>query len=583
MDLYDIRSQLNTGKTIYDLKLRVTYYARVSTDKDEQLHSLQAQINYYTEFIKQNTNWVFVEGYIDEGLSGTNVSKRESFLSMIEDAKLKKFDFIITKEISRFSRNTLDSIKYTQQLLSYGVGVFFQSDNINTLMPDAELRLTIMSSIAQDEVRKLSERVKFGFKRAIENGVVLGSNKIWGYRKDKGKLVIEEEEAKVVRLIYDLYANQRMGMRSICNLLTDNVYKNKNGNAFTFSTVRGILSNPKYKGYYCGNKSHKYDYKLNDRKIMDESEWVLYKDVENVPPIVSEELWERANTILKCRGKQFRDSNVAGYNNKYAYSGKIICTEHNVPFYRRMYKYKSGKQVEIWACKLYTERGKSGCESPTIYTSEIDEIMRQSCDMIIENKSEIIHDMLEIYSSISNDTEIKSDISKCEVEINNILKKKDKLLDLSIKDRITDNEFEIRNNRFNDEIDKLKIKIEQLKEDELKNKNINESLDNLRKIISNELDFKNGFDVGLIDSLLDRIEVYKTNDKHKIDLKVYFKLLDKEMKYTINRSRKETSVCNEQYILNISNRSFTFQIGPERFNRQFTKSYNVKYYMQLAV
>ena len=223
------------------------------------------------QFIKQNTNWVFVEGYIDEGLSGTSVNKRESFLSMIEDAKLKKFDFIITKEISRFSRYTLDSIKYTQQLLSYGVGIFFQSDDINTLMPDAELRLTIMSSIAQDEVRKLSERVKFGFKRAIEKGVVLGSNKIWGYRKDKGKLVIEEEEAKVVRLIYDLYANQRMGMRSICNWLTDNGYKNKNGNGFTFSTVRGILSNPKYKGYYCGNKSHKYDYKLNDRKVMDES------------------------------------------------------------------------------------------------------------------------------------------------------------------------------------------------------------------------------------------------------------------------------------------------------------------------
>ena len=131
-------------------------------------------------------NWTFVEGYVDEGLSGTSVKKRERFLRMIEDAHEKKFDFIVTKEISRFSRNTLDSIRYTQELLQCGVGVFFQSDNINTLMPDAELRLTIMSSIAQDEVRKISERVKFGFKRAIENGVVLGSNRIWGYRKQDG-------------------------------------------------------------------------------------------------------------------------------------------------------------------------------------------------------------------------------------------------------------------------------------------------------------------------------------------------------------------------------------------------------------
>ena len=183
MDIYEIRNALTSGKTIYDLPLRVTYYARVSTDKDEQLHSLSAQVSYYTDFIQRCPNWTFVEGYVDEGLSGTSVKKRERFLRMIEDAHEKNFDFIVTKEISRFSRNTLDSIRYTQELLQCGVGVFFQSDNINTLMPDAELRLTIMSSIAQDEVRKISERVKFGFKRAIENGVVLGSNRIWGYWK----------------------------------------------------------------------------------------------------------------------------------------------------------------------------------------------------------------------------------------------------------------------------------------------------------------------------------------------------------------------------------------------------------------
>ena len=132
MDLYTIRNELNTGKTIYDLNLRVTYYARVSTEKDEQVHSLKNQIEYYSDFIKRNQKWSYVDGYIDEGISGTSVNKRESFLKMISDAKLKKFDFIITKEISRFSRNTLDSIKYTQELLSYGVGALFQSDNINT-------------------------------------------------------------------------------------------------------------------------------------------------------------------------------------------------------------------------------------------------------------------------------------------------------------------------------------------------------------------------------------------------------------------------------------------------------------------
>ena len=156
MDLYAIRNMLSQGKSIYDLPLRVTFYARVSTDRYEQLNSLENQVMYFENFIKEQENWIFVEGYVDEGISGTSVKKREDFLRMVDDAKKKKFDLILTKEISRFSRNTLDSIKYTQELLSCGVGVHFLSDNINTFQPDSELRLTIMSSIAQEEISSRS-------------------------------------------------------------------------------------------------------------------------------------------------------------------------------------------------------------------------------------------------------------------------------------------------------------------------------------------------------------------------------------------------------------------------------------------
>jgi DNA invertase Pin-like site-specific DNA recombinase len=318
MDLYNARNELNAGKTIYDLPLRVTYYARVSTEKDEQAHSLKNQIEYYSDYIRRNENWQYVEGYIDEGLSGTSVSKRESFLKMIEDAKLGKFDFIVTKEISRFSRNTLDSIKYTQELLRNGVGVLFQSDNINTLMPDSELRLTIMSSIAQDEVRKISERVKFGFKRAIDSGVVLGNSRIWGYDKENGKLTINEEQAGVVRLIFELYATQNMGMRAISLELARRGHHNGNGNTFSFTTIKNIISNPKYKGYYCGNKTHKVDYRSNDRKVFNKDEWVMYRDEDNVPPIVSEELWEKANHILVKRSEKMSSEDRTSYSNKYA-------------------------------------------------------------------------------------------------------------------------------------------------------------------------------------------------------------------------------------------------------------------------
>ena len=167
LNLYSIRNVLAQGKKLIDLPLRVTFYARVSTDHEEQLNSLENQVMYFENYIKSQTNWIFVPGYVDEGISGTSVNKRDNFLKMVNDAKKGMFNLILTKEISRFSRNTVDSIQYTQELLSYGVGVYFLNDNINTFDSDSELRLTIMSSIAQDEIRKLSERIRFGYKRSV--------------------------------------------------------------------------------------------------------------------------------------------------------------------------------------------------------------------------------------------------------------------------------------------------------------------------------------------------------------------------------------------------------------------------------
>ena len=198
MDIISTREKLRE-KTIYEIPMRVTFYARVSTDSNEQLNSLSNQVTYYEEMIRKNTAWTYVPGYIDEGLSGISTKKRENFHRMVDDAKAGKFDLIVTKEISRFARNTLDSIQYTRDLLGAGVAVFFQNDGVNTLDEDSELRLSIMSSIAQDELRKLSSRVKFGHQQAIKDGVVLGNRRIFGYYKDKGKLVFDETEAPMVR------------------------------------------------------------------------------------------------------------------------------------------------------------------------------------------------------------------------------------------------------------------------------------------------------------------------------------------------------------------------------------------------
>ena len=167
------------GKTIFDLPLKVSYYARVSTEKEEQMNSLENQVAFFENYIRKNKNWTFICAYIDEGITGTSSLKRDNFMRMIEDGKQKKFDLLVTKEVSRFSRDTIDSLYYTRKLLEYDVCVYFLSDNIITASNDGELRLTIMSSMAQDEVRKISERTKFGLKRAIEKGTVLGTDNIW--------------------------------------------------------------------------------------------------------------------------------------------------------------------------------------------------------------------------------------------------------------------------------------------------------------------------------------------------------------------------------------------------------------------
>ena len=540
MDLYNIRGQLNRGKSIYDIPMRVTFYARVSTEKDEQLHSLQSQVQYYSDFIRGNPNWEYIDGYTDEGLSGTSVAKREQFLRMVDDAKLDKFDFIVTKEISRFSRNTMDSIKYTQDLLAAGVGVLFQSDNINTLYPDSELRLTIMSSIAQDEVRKISERVKFGFKRSIEKGVVLGNNKIWGYKKDNGKLVILEEEAELVRLVFDLYVNQSIGIRTIANTLTERGYRNGNGNGFSFSTIKGILSNPKYKGYYCGNKTHKYDYRRNDRRVMESTEWVMYKDHDTVPPIVDEQIWDRANAILRQRSEKMASENKAGYANRYSYSAKIICMEHKTPYHRTEFKYKSGTR-EAWRCKKYAEQGKAMCASPTIYTDELDDIMRQVMEDLTTDKARIIHKLIQMYSDVNVKSSLKEDVAKVQVEINKILSMKDKLLDLSIKGRIDDDEFESRNNKFNAEIAELKQKVEEYQRQSEKNEEFKHTVEIFRSAIANELSFEEVIGEGSIGSLLDRIEVYKTKEKNVVELKIFLKVVDTSVDCSIKRQRGKAS------------------------------------------
>lgn len=356
----DIKGYLSKGKNIYDLKLRVTYYARVSKETENNSTSIINQVNFFINLIKSIPNWTLIKGYVDEGISGKRVDKRENFIKMINDGLNNEFDLILTKSVSRFARNTIDSIKYTNELLYKGVGVLFINDNINTFLNDSEFRLTLMASIAQDELRKLSESVKFGLSQSINRGVVLGNNNILGYTKNKGKLKIVTKEAIIVKEIFNQFITNKYNYIDIARLINKKYNKN-----YDSTSIKRILTNPKYKGYYCGKKTTTIDYKNNKRKNFPKEEWITYKDYTKVKPIVTEEIWDKANSIIEYRKKK-------KYN---FYKGKIICNIHSVPYINKKKKYKN-KYYSYWLCPY-----SNNC--PTLKEEDIFKILPREKDSII--------------------------------------------------------------------------------------------------------------------------------------------------------------------------------------------------------
>ena len=333
----------------------MVFYGRVSTQHEAQLVALENQMKWYEDQMKYHPNWNLVERYIDEGITGTLAAKRPEFVRMLEDAKEGRFDLIVTREVCRFARNTVDTLSITRELKNYGVEVYFVSDNIWTMDGDGELRLSIMATLAQEESRKISERVLAGQAISRENGVLYGTGNIIGYDRIDGKYVINQEQAETIRLIFELYASG-MGMTRVANELTARGRLDGAGNkVWNAVKVSRTIRNATYKGYICYNKSRVNNYLEKKRiKNLDEDSFILKKG--NFEPIVSEELWDYCNQLRKRKIKEYDlldgETRRLGYNSPkaiWAQKLKCRCGAH-CKRYKWRIKQSTGEVVYGYQC-----------------------------------------------------------------------------------------------------------------------------------------------------------------------------------------------------------------------------------------
>ena len=379
-------------------KHRVAAYCRVSTDSDEQAGSYEMQVNHYTEYIERNKEWELAGIYTDDGISGTNTKKREGFNGMIEDCMAGKIDMVITKSISRFARNTIDCLKYVRQLKEKNIAIIFEKENINTLEASGELLLTIMASLAQQESASLSQNVKLGLQFRYQEGKVqINHEHVLGYTKDEERnLIIDEEEAKVVRRIYREYL-EGASFRDIAEgLERDRIKTGGKRYKWHLSTVQGILRNEKYMGDALLQKTITTDFIEKTRikndgtvpqyYVKDSQEAIIPRDVYMQ---VQEEMVRRVNMTSGIEGKRKRV-----YSSKYALSCICTCTKCS-DIYRRIAWNNRGKKSTVWRCCTRVEQGPKACDAPTVTEEELQQATVNAINQLVHCQDSMIQTLKE--------------------------------------------------------------------------------------------------------------------------------------------------------------------------------------------
>ncbi len=499
---------------------KVVFYGRVSTEHEAQLSALENQMQWYDDIARRFPNWEVVDKYIDEGITGTQAKKRPAFMQMIADSKTEKFDLIVTREVCRFARNTVDTLTHTRELKGRGIEVYFVDDNIWTMDGDGELRLTIMATLAQEESRKVSERVRAGQHISRSKNILYGCGNILGYELKRnigpdGKwdpsentYVINPEQAETVRMIYDLY-EEGNGILKISKILTEQNRLNASGkNRWDASNVLRILDNATYKGYICYNKSGSNNY-LEQKRIVNRNRDTYEYHKGDWEPIISEEQWDRVQKLKnsKKRITTVHDGAVTGRSTTKSacmWTNKLRCSCGS-GFRRNVYhKNKEGKATFCFLCYNQVRFGKAStrakagvdvtgyCDIPCIAEWKLDMMSDYFIDQVWKDRK---NDLLTLSDEIARyqkeDSKINSEnnIGFIEGQIERIQQKKKNLIDMFADGQIDKDEYADMRKSYESEIDALRNQKNSISEQQQHYSNCIDDLTRITKALSELIDF----------------------------------------------------------------------------------------------
>lgn len=505
-----VKSSRRNGNVITE-QIRVAPYCRVSTDSEEQKLSYNSQVQHYRDLVESNQKWVMVDVYADEGISGTQTSKRMEFQRMINDAVDGKIDMIITKSISRFARNTLDTLKFVRLLKEKNVAILFEKENINTMTMNGEMLLVILSSLAQQESESISANVKMGLKMKMKRGELVGYNGCLGYDYSKKykSISINEDEAEIVRYMFRRYI-EGAGCYVIARELTQLGYKTRKvSSKWHESTIRGIIKNEKYKGDLLLGKTFTVD-PITHRRLQNFGEEEKYYIEDHHEPIISKEMFEKAQEILKRRSvKHNNKGKNEKYSRKHAFSSLCKCSFCGGTLIRRTLHAGTNHEKYTWQCGTSIKNGRKACaHSKAIEEKLLKSAFVQGYNRLSVNNRDMISEFLDNIESALDVPKNQDELSTVVREISKLEEKGQKLVELRINEKIDMSIYEKK-------YDAIKVKLKELNETR---KEMQLSLEGERSISNRIKNFRNTFntnekmdefDRDLFESLVEKVVVGK--------------------------------------------------------------------------